>query len=1079
MIPVVFDGGLIADSFETNSEVLITKEEKKELGLDDIDRLIDEVEKEEEDGNYQQAIDILEKILVIEQKELGPEHQDVAYTFNWLGDLYFIEELFLDAESSYWSAFKIQEKNLDPNDKDFLTTIDNLVNLLVDQNKYKEAENLAQKLLNGYESFLEAMNVELAEKINTLAYIYLKNNEYEKAKPLYIREIKILKYNLGEEHQRLSNPLNNLGYMYAEEKLFRKAESVLYEAIKIRENTYGTDHKKLLSPLNNLTYLYENEGDVLKANNIAQRLTKLKRKLYGANSNEYVFSLNELGNSYNDIFKYQQALETYKKALGIIKESNNEEEIATLLYNISNTFLKLGLFSESEEYSLRALSIAENLNLTYLISVCLNDLATAYWEQGLYEKAEPLFLKSLSIIESKLEEKSDDISTAYNNLGLLYSDMESYKRAELFFKKGLTIDPENEAILGNLALNYKYQGLLSKANSALTRSLEIARMTLDPSHPGLANTMAHLGNLNIVMADYKKAEEYLQASLQIYKKSLGTHHPSLMQVFLNLYRLYFAQGLTEKTIFYAQRSIDNEVHFIRTEAPYLIQSDRLSFIKNNFGVNQMLYSFALKNKDMVLLSLIYRLNRHGLLEEIEKNQSSLANSSDSISNIVNKIKILIQKLSNMNLEKEKYQEIRIRKETLEKQLYRLLPELKARSITKDQVTNLMPANTTLIEYVYFQAFNESKPGHDKWTNYRYLALVLNQNGEIEAVDLGLAKPIEDKIQQALTASEEALVDAQQLWKEVGDLVIKPLKEAIGDAKTLFISPDAELNRIPFAALSSHKEDQLLGDAVNIRLLTTGRELLDLAKESKSTKRKPLVIANPAFNLIKDFPRKQQSDLIAFNTSQQRSGDLASFNWSLLPGTAKEGKAITKITKAQLLTKNKATALAVQEQQEAPKVLHIASHAYFLPDQEQRENPLLRSGIVLAGANEPESNPKDDGYLTALEVTKLDWNGTELVVISGCESGKGDIQSGEGVYGLKRAIAVAGARSSLLSLWKVDDRATAAFMTSFYKKLKAGEGRADALASTQKEFRNHPIPAWRHPYVWAAFQLSGDWRPIQW
>jgi len=198
-----------------------------------------------------------------------------------------------------------------------------------------------------------------------------------------------------------------------------------------------------------------------------------------------------------------------------------------------------------------------------------------------------------------------------------------------------------------------------------------------------------------------------------------------------------------------------------------------------------------------------------------------------------------------------------------------------------------------------------------------------------------------------------------------------------------------------------------------------------------------------------------------------------------------------------LLQEKATALAVQEQ-EAPKVLHLASHAYFLADEKkeksnsqpfktlntlvpktfQGENPLLRSGIVLAGANQPDANINDDGYLTALEVTKLDWQGTEMVVISGCESGKGEIQSGEGVYGLKRAIAVAGARSSLLSLWKVNDRATAAFMESFYQRLKSGEGRADALAATQKEFRNHPIPAWRHPYVWAAFQLSGDWTPIK-
>ena len=231
-------------------------------------------------------------------------------------------------------------------------------------------------------------------------------------------------------------------------------------------------------------------------------------------------------------------------------------------------------------------------------------------------------------------------------------------------------------------------------------------------------------------------------------------------------------------------------------------------------------------------------------------------------------------------------------------------------------------------------------------------------------------------------------------------------------------------------------------------------------------------------------------------------------WGPLPGTKKEGEFVAGLLDGRLLVEQNARAEAVQ-QAKAPVVLHIASHAFFLPDQEQEsqegsgddamragiqgdrglkasalagESPLLRSGIALAGANRvsqrEEGEEGDDGYLTALEVAQLDWKGTELVVISACESGKGDIRAGEGVYGLKRAIAVSGARSSLLSLWKVDDRATAAFMRSYYEKLKAGQGRADALAITQKEFRNHRIPMWRHPYVWAAFQLSGDWRPIK-
>jgi CHAT domain-containing protein len=155
-----------------------------------------------------------------------------------------------------------------------------------------------------------------------------------------------------------------------------------------------------------------------------------------------------------------------------------------------------------------------------------------------------------------------------------------------------------------------------------------------------------------------------------------------------------------------------------------------------------------------------------------------------------------------------------------------------------------------------------------------------------------------------------------------------------------------------------------------------------------------------------------------------------------------------------------------------------------------ESPMLRSGIALAGANRNPlpgiaststlsgEDSGDDGYLTALEVAQLNWKGTELVVISACESGTGETRAGEGVYGLRRAIAVAGARSSLLSLWKVSDEATAAFMEAYYRRLKAGEGRAAALAATQQSFRSHPNPTWRHPYVWAAFQLSGDWGPIQ-
>ena len=383
-----------------------------------------------------------------------------------------------------------------------------------------------------------------------------------------------------------------------------------------------------------------------------------------------------------------------------------------------------------------------------------------------------------------------------------------------------------------------------------------------------------------------------------------------------------------------------------------------------------------------------------------------------------------------------------------------------------------------------------------WEEDKYIALLIKPNGETESIDLGESKYIDERIGIALDASEKGYTDAQDLWDNITNLVFSPLYKSIENSEILFISPDSELNRIAYSALRSTKDKKnFLTDDFKIRLLTTGRELLN--NKNNNAENNSLIVANPDFNKNLNNIKKNNT----FKTNQLRSGDLIVENWEALPGTIKEGKVIASLIRGDLIQGKNATAIKIQEEKN-PKIIHIASHSYFLEDEndedkklnkqkklkkfdnknllsnfKNKDNPLLRSGVVLAGANNPNINENDDGYLTALEITKLNWEGTELAVISGCESGLGEIKSGEGVYGLKRAISVAGAKSSLLSLWKVNDLATAEFMETYYLKLKNGEGKAEALHNTQKEFRNSDIEGYRHPYYWAAFQLSGDWRPI--
>ena len=709
---------------------------------------------------------------------------------------------------------------------------------------------------------------------------------------------------------------------------------------------------------------------------------------------------------------------------------------------------------------------AEHLDTAY----SLNSLAIMYVRQNLYSKAEPLYLRAISIYE--------------NAKGLEHTD--------------------TAITLGNLAHMYSEQGLYNTAEPLYLRALAITEKVLGAEHLGTALNLNSLALLYQDQGLYNKAEPLYIRALAIMEKVLGPEHLRTSISLNNLALLYQYEGLYGKAESLIRRALAIEFTLIQRQAPYLALSDRQRFVNNLGYTDEIAFSAAARGDSGVKLAFFSRLNRQGLLEEIEKRQAQLAALPGPQQEISEELRAVTQQLASVSLIAKQRQSLSERKEELEKQLYRLLPELQPRLVEVQQVAAVLPDDSVLIEFQRYQPFDGSKPDGEQLGEARYMALLLKADGEIEHVDLGLAIPVEQKIQQALRASEGRSLNAQELWVELGELVIRPLAKATAGTKTWFISPDGELNRIPFAALSMPTGDELLVEAVQLRLLTTGRELLDLAKSSDSDQaaQKPLVVANPNFDHSKQSLGSSSSRSIASKDSnQQRSGDLESLQWLQLPGTEKEGNAITQLIDAQLLMGEKATALAVQ-QQETPKVLHLASHAYYLADQEQgdsneqrsqqqlgnsspgdkslqAENPLLRSGIVLAGANQPEANSKDDGYLTALEVAKLDWQGTEMVVISACESGKGDIQAGDGVYGLKRAIAVAGARSSLLSLWKVDDAATAAFMQSFYQRLKAGEGRADALAATQKEFRNHPIAGWRHPYVWAAFQLSGDWRPVQW
>ncbi|NJN22630.1 MAG: CHAT domain-containing protein [Leptolyngbya sp. RL_3_1] len=358
----------------------------------------------------------------------------------------------------------------------------------------------------------------------------------------------------------------------------------------------------------------------------------------------------------------------------------------------------------------------------------------------------------------------------------------------------------------------------------------------------------------------------------------------------------------------------------------------------------------------------------------------------------------------------------------------------------------------------------------------------------------------EAIDQAVERFHRTLVDRSQspvaASRALATLILDPILPALTGKQRLLIAPEGQLNRIPFEALRTPSDRDLI-EQFEITTLTSGRDLLRLQTEVES-RQPPILFTNPDYN---------QAGATASHPEGERGqgwAGLAQLQFGPLPGTAAEGRAIAALLpEATLLTGAAATENALK-QVEGPQILHIATHGFFLgdlppvPPADTRglgvvsatelqdlpvapaseailENPLLRSGLALAGFNQRASGD-EDGALTALEAAGLDLYGTQLVVLSACETGLGEVTTGEGVYGLRRAMTIAGAETLVMSLWQVDDQATQEAMTAYYRYLLAGAGRSAALRQVQLDFI-HRHDRYSHPYFWAAFIVSGNWQPL--
>lgn len=950
---------------------------------------IDEANALEAKGANGKAAALWEKVLAWRQKALGPDHPDTATSLDTLGLLYVKERAFARAEPLLARALAIRTRILGP------------------------------------DAPLTALS------LNNLAWLSFNQGRYAKAEPLYRRALLVAEKALGPDHPGLALGLTNLGLLYNAQGAYAKAEAVYRRALAIREKALGPDHPDTATSLNNLAVLYINQGRYAEAEPLLRRTLAIKQKAQGVDHPDTATSLNNLAALQENQGAFARAELLYQQALAINEKALGPEHPAT--------------------------------------ATSLNNLGLLYRSQGAYGRAEPLLHRALAIREKALGAGHADTGASLNNLAMLSSDQGAYDRAEPLLRRALAIQektlgpahPVTATGLNNLAVLLDNQGAAERAEPLHRRTLAIREKALGPNHPDTAGSLNNLADLYRLQGAHAKAEPLFLRAMGIYETALGPDHPTTALSVNNLAKGYLSQGAEARAEPLLRRGIGSQSLFLQREAPLLPQARRQEQIKALGSVWEIPYSLVATTPAGASLALFTRLNRHGLLQDIERRQAQLGRGSPAQRILVGQLTAITARLADVNLSEPQRRTLQQERDRLEQELYRQLPALTPRLVDAAQVAAALPADGVLIEFQRFRPYDARQPEARSWGEARYLAMLLFPDGATRAMDLGPAAAIDPLIQRALAESLARNRPAGPFWAQVSQKVLGPLLPQLQGRRRWFVSPDGELSRIPFTALPAPTEGSsaagsdsapTLGQQVQLRILTSGRDLLRLGTPGPGAQR-ALVLAAP------DFGGPGQ--------------------WQPLPATAAEGSWIAERLGAALYQGTAATTAVLQEAR-GPRVLHIASHGFFTTGS---GDPLLNSGIVLAGANRsrpaaPAAMASDDGYLTAREAAQLQLDGTELVVLSACDTASGTVQTGEGVYGLQRALTVAGARSTLLSLWKVDDDATAAFMQRYVALLKRGMGRMEALAAVQQEFRsNPPEPDWADHKFWAAWQLTGDGGPI--
>ena len=1057
-------------------------------------------------GNLVQAEPLLQRALAIQEATLGQHHPDLARTLTHLAHVYQHDHRWLHERVRPFlaRALAIREEAFGEN---HLLVAESLSNLAQFSLSSAGAEPLLQRALAIQEATLGKHHPEIARTLIYLADFHGHQRSYARAEQLLQRALALREAALGEHHPLVAEVLWRLVGLHQVQGLSARAEPLFQRALAIQEAALDQNPPNEVSALLPLAGAYVQRGAFARAEQLYERALAVQEAALGKSHLLVADTLYRFAVACAVQGLYSRAEPLYERALSIREATfgKSHPDVAYPVVGLGNLYLAQGLYARAEPYLERALAIRQEAfgEKSHGVSLSLGSLGGLYMAQGSYARAQPYLERALAIAEATTNGSAITLAKPLGRLGNLYRLQESYARAEPLLRRALATseaawgknDIDVADALHDLADLYSAQGLYGRARLLYERALAIREANFGKNHPRGAEMLNHL-------AVGQLARHRLDKALPLLTRAFAMSEQHLRQELLGLSETHLAHVLQ------LLRTDEERLYALLRAHPEDARVRRLAL-----GAALLLKGRSVEESADISRSIYRGLDTQdrATFERLRALRGQLARLS-------------LQGRGSLPLaaHQRRLDELAAQGTALEADLARRSAPLRA-LITRpppaeivDRVAAALPGDGALIELIsYVDRPLVARPGAPEAQRAgqpRYLALVLFPAATLRFRDLGPAEPIDSAASHLRHALANRDATFQASAQALHQLVFQPLLPLLGKTRRLFLSPDGQLALVPFAAL--HDGRRFLMDAFDFTYLPSGRNLLHRPQESGSPG-SVVVLADPDFSTTlstlppsalssqEDAPgwaSRPSSVERSFSTLREH---LARQGWAPapLPGTRQEAESIQRLLpQAQLFLGSEATKARLLGLP-APGILHLATHGFLLgeapaptvsrgvghfgalgedPLATPPADPMLRSGLVLAGAHAPapsDSSPvapsPDSGLVTALELAGLDLWGTQLVVLSACDTGRGDVKPGQGVYGLHRAFLVAGAETVVMSLWKVNDETTRVLMEAYYSNLLAGQGRATALREAMRTLRL----AQPHPHYWAPFIAMGQDTPL--